>query len=128
MTDAVHLKQESLDRFFQEHPRAAVAFSGGVDSAYLLFRASVRAKTLLALYVDGGFQPQFELADARRLAEQLKIELTVLEPDIFSCAEAIANGPRRCYYCKRTIFTALWQETRRQGFDLLLILLISFFL
>ena len=46
----------------------AVAFSGGVDSAYLLYAALQSGADVRAYYVKSAFQPQFELDDARRLA------------------------------------------------------------
>lgn len=113
-------KEERLNRFFAEHPRAALAFSGGVDSAYLFYAASRADCDVQAFFVDSAFQPAFELADARRLAQTLRRELKVVELDILACPEAAANGPRRCYYCKRAIFSALWQEARRFGCELLL--------
>ena len=60
----------TLDAFFQTNPRTALAFSGGVDSAYLLW-AGVQAGTEVQPYfVKTPFQPQFELEDARRLCGQ----------------------------------------------------------
>ena len=120
MSDVLKEKQEHLFRFFAENPRAALAFSGGVDSAYLFYAAAHAGCDVQAFYVDSAFNPAFELADARRLAQTLKRELKVVELNVFNFPEAMANGPRRCYYCKRAIFSALWQEARRLGFDLLL--------
>jgi PP-loop superfamily ATP-utilizing enzyme len=51
-------------RFFQVHPRVAIAFSGGVDSAYLLYAAVNYAAKVHAYYAKSAFQPQFELDDA----------------------------------------------------------------
>lgn len=112
-------KQERLRRFFREYPRVALAFSGGVDSAYLFYAALRWAEQARAFYVSSAFQPAFELADARKLAKELGQELTVLELDILACPQAVANGKRRCYFCKRAIFSALWKEARKHGFDLL---------
>ena len=57
-----------LTEFFKQFPEVAVAFSGGVDSAYLLYAAKRYAKRVKAYYVKTAFQPQFELEDARRVA------------------------------------------------------------
>lgn len=120
MTDELKAKEERLARFFRDHPDVALAFSGGVDSAYLFYAASRHARSMQAFYVNSPFQPRFELEDARRLAAALDRPLTVIDLDIFSCPEAVEGGARRCYYCKRTIFTALWDKAREQGFSLLL--------
>ena len=58
----------NLEEFFTKHPVVAVAFSGGVDSAYLLYMACRYATKTKAYYVKSAFQPQFELDDAERLA------------------------------------------------------------
>ena len=55
-----------LKAFFTEHPTVAVAFSGGTDSAYLLYAAKQCAAEVRAYYAQTAFQPQFELDDARR--------------------------------------------------------------
>ena len=74
-----------LSEFFRENPKAALAFSGGVDSAYLLYAALHFGADVRAYYVKSAFQPQFELADARRLAEQLSAELWILKADVLAC-------------------------------------------
>ena len=110
----------TLKEFFAQTPRAAVAFSGGVDSAYLLWAAKRYGCDVRAYYVKTVFQPAFELEDARRLVRELSIPMTVVEGDILSVPEAAANGPRRCYYCKQALFSMLWDAARRDGYSLLL--------
>lgn len=110
----------TLEQFFHAHPRAAVAFSGGTDSAFLLWAAKTYGCDVHAYYMKTAFQPAFELADARRLAGELDIPMTVIETDILAVTGAAANGPDRCYHCKRQLFSALWQRARRDGHTLLL--------
>lgn len=66
----------TLQEFFQLNPEVAIAFSGGVDSAYLLYAACRWAKRVKAYYVQAEFQPQFELEDARRLFDELQARQT----------------------------------------------------
>ena len=61
----------TMQEFFKTHPAAAVAFSGGVDSAWLLHEAVRYAERTAAYFVRTPFQPAFELADARETAGQL---------------------------------------------------------
>lgn len=68
----------TLEEFFRDHPEVAIAFSGGVDSAYLLYAATRYAKRVHAYTVHSQFQPRFELDDARRLAAELGAALSVL--------------------------------------------------
>ena len=60
-----------LRTFFREHPKVALGFSGGVDSSYLLYAAREYGTDVSAYFIKSQFQPDFELADAKRLAEQL---------------------------------------------------------
>ncbi|OUO36910.1 ATP-dependent sacrificial sulfur transferase LarE [Flavonifractor sp. An306] len=110
----------TLEEFFTQHPRTAVAFSGGTDSALVLWAAGRYGREVRAYYVHTVFQPAFELADAKRLAEELEVPLTVVEADVLAVPEAAANGPRRCYYCKKALFTTLWQRARADGYTVLL--------
>ena len=110
----------TLQAFFQANPRAALAFSGGVDSAYLLWAGRHWGCDLTAYYVRTAFQPEFEYEDARRLAEEVGVPLRVVEADILSVHLAAANGPDRCYHCKRALFALLWEAARRDGHTLLL--------
>lgn len=110
----------TLQDFFRANPRAGLAFSGGTDSAYLLWAASQWAQDVKAYYVHSPFQPVFELADAKRLAEELHMPMTVLEADILSVPGAAANGPDRCYHCKTALFTLLKNAALADGYTLLI--------
>jgi len=109
-----------LDGFFRENPKAALAFSGGVDSAYLLYAAVNCGANVRPYFVKSAFQPRFELEDAQRLAQRLGVELAVLPLDILAVPEVAANPPERCYHCKRAIFSAIAAAAREDGYDLLL--------
>lgn len=98
----------TLKTFFHQVPKAAVAFSGGADSAFLLWAAKRYDCDVRAYYVKTAFQPCFEYEDALRLTQELGVPMTTIELDILSVPEAAANGPRRCYYCKRALFRVLW--------------------
>lgn len=108
-----------LDEFFTLHPRFALAFSGGADSSYLLCAAREYGCDVHAYFIRSQFQPEFELDDARRLAQSLDIPLTVEVFDILAVPEVAANPPDRCYYCKRALFSRLWELARADGFDTL---------
>lgn len=110
----------TLAEYFSAHPRAALAFSGGVDSAYLLWAGKHYGCDLTAYYVHTAFQPEFEFRDARRLTEEVGVPMVVVEADILSVPLAAANGPDRCYHCKTALFTKLWECARRDGHTLLL--------
>ena len=66
---------KTLEDYFSENNRAAIAFSGGVDSAYLLCAAKKAGADVTAYYVKSQFQPAFELEDALRTAEAVGADL-----------------------------------------------------
>lgn len=110
----------TLNDFFSENPRLALAFSGGVDSAYLLYAATAAGADVTAYYVHSAFQPAFELRDAQRLTQELGAKMRVLKLDVLSDDAITANPPERCYHCKKRIFTAIVQAAREDGYDLLI--------
>ncbi len=110
----------NLRDFFQEEKRAALAFSGGVDSAYLLYAAMRYGAQVRAYYVKSAFQPEFELADARRLAGELGADMRVLEADVLADPNVQANPADRCYHCKRMIFSRIAEAAGEDGFTVLM--------
>ena len=109
-----------LAQFWEQHPRAAIAFSGGVDSAYLLYSAVHSGVAVKAYYAKTAFQPQFELEDAKKLAAQLGAEMEILSLDVLSVPHVAENPANRCYYCKKALFSVLSAAAHRDGFQLLL--------
>lgn len=110
----------TLEEFFKEYHKAAIGFSGGVDSSYLLYAASRCHADVTAYYVKTPFQPAFELEDARRIAAETGARLKILEYDILQDAQVTANPPNRCYYCKTKIFSAICRAARADGYELVL--------
>ena len=104
-----------LRDFFQECPKVALGFSGGVDSAYLLYAALDHGAQVRPYFIKTAFQPQFELEDARRLCAQLGVELTVVELDVLQIPGVAENPPDRCYHCKRALFGRLRQQAQAQA-------------
>ena len=82
----------TLQEFFAENPKVALAFSGGVDSSYLLYAATDCRAKVRAYYVKSVFQPRFELDDARRLASELGADMKMLDVDILNDPQITANS------------------------------------
>lgn len=110
----------TLEAFFAAHPKAALGFSGGVDSAYLLYAARQCGADVRAYFVKSAFQPAFELRDARRLASEVGAALTVLEADVLALPAVASNPPDRCYHCKRALFGLLCRRAAQDGYPLVL--------
>lgn len=109
-----------LTRFFTEHPKAAIAFSGGVDSAYLLYAAIRAGADVTAYCACTEFQPRFELEDAMSLASSLGARLVFLRLSALEDETIASNPENRCYFCKRRIFSAILKRAESDGYDLLL--------
>ena len=110
----------NLKDFFQENPKVAVAFSGGVDSSYLLWAARQYAQEVRAYYVSAEFQPQFEYEDAMKLAGEIGADVRVLKISALDGPGVKENPAIRCYFCKQGIFGAIWNAAREDGFQVLL--------
>ena len=108
----------TLRQFFEENPKAALAFSGGVDSAYLLYAAKYFGADVTAYYVKTPFQPEFEYEDATHLARQMGAEIVTIELDVLSDPAIAENPQNRCYFCKRRIFSAIMEQAKADGYSL----------
>lgn len=109
-----------LSDFFADNPQAALAFSGGVDSSFLLYAGMRWGKRVKAYYVRTPFQPEFEYRDALRLARELNAQMEVITRNVLELEEVTANPPDRCYHCKKAIFSAIAKKAQEDGFSLLL--------
>ena len=110
----------TLQEFFTEHPKAALGFSGGVDSSYLLYAGIKAGADIRPYFIKTAFQPEFELEDAKRLCAQLGAELYIIELDALANPDVVKNPPNRCYYCKTGLFGTLQQRAKADGYTVLL--------
>jgi uncharacterized protein len=85
----------------------AIAFSGGVDSSFLLrvARDAVPGQ-VAAFFADSPVQPAGEKDEALALAKEIGVPLRVISFDLLADSKFIANSSERCYFCKKGIFTA----------------------
>lgn len=112
-------KRMLLKQYFTEHNRVVLGFSGGVDSAFLLAAAQQAGAAITPIFIKTPFQPAFELADAKRLADQLDIPLEILEADPLTDQQIAGNDARRCYWCKRMLFSLLRDRAQQLGATLI---------
>ncbi len=105
-----------LSTFFENHCKVALAFSGGVDSAYLLYKAMKCGAKVRAYFVKSAFQPEFELDDAKRLAKELSADLKIIEADVLSAPVVVSNSTDRCYHCKNIIFSIITRHAQSDGY------------
>ena len=115
----------TLQEFFWQNSRVALGFSGGVDSAFLLYAAAHYGAQVGAYYVKTAFQPEFELRDAERMVAQLaketgRISFRVIEADVLSDKTIQSNPSDRCYYCKKKIFGLICEAAAADGYPVIL--------
>lgn len=109
-----------LRAFFENHPSGALAFSGGTDSALLVWAAARYGMNWHAYYVKTPFQPAFELEDAKKVAALCGLPLHIIEADPLSDSTIAANPCDRCYYCKHLIFSTIAQQAAAHRHTLLI--------
>jgi pyridinium-3,5-biscarboxylic acid mononucleotide sulfurtransferase len=97
-----------------------VAYSGGVDSAYLAYAAyQVLGENMLAAIADSASLARSQLADALSFASEHSIPLRVIKTHELEREAYAANGPDRCFHCKDELFQALEQELEHTGLEAL---------
>ena len=110
-------KRERLDARLRGLDRLLVAYSGGVDSAYLAWTAHrVLGHGMLAVIADSPSLARSHLAEAQAFAQQHGIPLQVLKTNELDHADYVKNDAQRCFYCKDELFTRMDEEKNRLGF------------
>ena len=114
-------KLERLRELIRGYGRAAVAFSSGVDSAFLLAVAhEVLSDDAAAVSAEAPIFPRRESEEARVFCEERGIRRIVVTPDLLSIRAFAENPPNRCYHCKRMLMIELIRAARMEGFGIVL--------
>lgn len=110
-------KEQQLDRILQSTGSALIAFSGGVDSSYLLFKAGqvMGKEKVLAVTAISETYPEQEKENAVRFAREHGFEHLVIQTKELSCSDFSSNPPERCYYCKQELFSKLVDIANKYG-------------
>jgi len=111
-------KREHLRRILQEMGRLVIAFSGGVDSSYLLAAAGqdLDADRLLAVTATSEVYAERETTGAKALAQRLNVEHLLLETRELNDPRFAQNPVNRCFHCKHELFGALRKIAQERGF------------
>jgi uncharacterized protein len=111
-------KDSQLQAALRQLGRILVAYSGGVDSAYLAWAAHRALGTdMLAVIADSPSLARTQLNDAIAFAGELGIPLEVISTSELDRPEYARNGGQRCFQCKDELFAVMEQLRSARGFD-----------
>src|ERR1700738_3384966 len=111
-------KRALLDNHLRGLGRTLVAYSGGVDSAFLACAAhQVLGSHMLAVIADSPSLARTRLADATAFAAEQEIPLEVIVTSELDRPEYARNDAARCFHCKDELFTTMEEFRSRRGFD-----------
>jgi len=109
-------KKRHLESILRDMGSLLVAYSGGVDSAFLAVEAARElGDRALAVTAVSPAMPEREIKEASELARLWGMRHLVIDTDEMSDANYVANGPRRCYYCKIELYSRLRPIAQAQG-------------
>jgi uncharacterized protein len=116
-TPATPTKVERLNALLTAHAPLVIAYSGGVDSAYLLAAAhAALGDRCLGVIADSPSLPRQALRDALDLAAGIGAQVEVVATEELQDERYASNPVNRCYFCKAELFTKLDSLARARGF------------
>ena len=107
-----------LREILSGYGKLSVAFSGGVDSVFLLKAAvdALGSGNVLAVTADSLIFPQYEIDNARDLVAELGVRHLRFTFDAFAVENFAENPPDRCYYCKKALFSRIIALSMDNGY------------
>jgi len=112
-------KHKSLQQILRDLGKVVVAYSGGVDSTFLLSSAvdTLGADNVLACISAGPSEPSNQLERAAAFAKNIGVELQVVDADELADPNFTANKADRCFHCKSHLCKMLLDVAKQRGFD-----------
>ncbi len=111
-------KRTLLDKHLRGLGRTLIAYSGGVDSAFLASAAhQVLGTEMLAVIADSASLARTQLADAVAFANEQGIPLEIISTSELESPDYVRNDGSRCFHCKDELFTVMEELCSRRGFD-----------
>jgi pyridinium-3,5-biscarboxylic acid mononucleotide sulfurtransferase len=118
--NAIAEKASRLHAGLTELGRVLVAYSGGIDSAYLTWAAHrALGDKMLAVIADSPSLARTQLADALAFAQEQQIPVEVTTTSELERPEYARNDGQRCFQCKDELFTVMEELRAARGFDII---------
>jgi uncharacterized protein len=120
VSDALKAKSCKLDEHLRSLGRVLVAYSGGVDSAYLTWAThEALGENMLAVLADSPSLARSQMQDAVAFAQEQGIPLSIIQTSELESADYRKNDASRCFHCKDELFTVMEQFRAEHGFDVI---------
>lgn len=113
-------KLTNLINILKNIQSAVLAYSGGVDSTFLLKVLQISGIRVLAVTAVSEKTPRNDLLTAKRVAAELRVEHRIIKTDELSMEEFVSNTPERCFFCKNELFKKLSDIASSEGYMFLL--------
>jgi uncharacterized protein len=118
LTPELLAKKHKLEARLRQLGRVLVAYSGGVDSAYLAFAAhETLGPKMLAVLADSPSLARTQMEDAMNFAHEQQFPVKVLNTDEMEKPEYVRNDAMRCFHCKDELFSVMEQFRSEIGYD-----------
>ncbi len=109
-------KLNKLSSFLKKLDSLAVAYSGGLDSTFLLFMAKENVKRkVIAVTSVSKIHKKREIRDSEIMTKEIGIEHIKIDTDEVSMKDFIRNDPERCYFCKKNLFKRIYEIAKEHG-------------
>jgi uncharacterized protein len=120
LSDALIAESRTLDAQLRSLGRVLVAYSGGVDSAYLAWAThEALGGNMLAVLADSPSLARSQMQDAVAFAQEQGIPLSIIQTSELDSADYRKNDASRCFHCKDELFTVMEQFRAEHGFDVI---------
>ncbi|MBF0445491.1 MAG: ATP-dependent sacrificial sulfur transferase LarE [Magnetococcales bacterium] len=112
----IDVKYSVLLEFLQTFESALIAFSGGVDSTFLVAAVKESGIPYLAVTALSATMPSQDQKDVRIAIAELSLNHSFIKSGELDVDDFVKNSPERCFYCKNELFDLLTKKAKTEGY------------